>query len=98
MFSTFGFCAKKLLGIVGYQIELEKIFSLVGILTSLKRCCLQSKSLDKLMFNNKIWPNDPRIGCKSSSRLVDFVETNLNLEEELEEFERAFEKDEVVEL
>ncbi len=50
------------------------------------------------MFNNKIWPNDPRIGCKSSTRLVDFVETDLNLEEELEEFERAFEKDEVVEL
>jgi len=30
--------------------------------------------------------------------LVDFGETNLNLKEELEEFERAFEKDEVVEL
>jgi hypothetical protein len=30
--------------------------------------------------------------------LVDFVETDLNLEEELEEFEGAFEKVEVVKL
>jgi hypothetical protein len=30
--------------------------------------------------------------------LVDFVESNLNLEKELEEFEGAFERDEVVEL
>jgi hypothetical protein len=30
--------------------------------------------------------------------LTNFVEIDLNLEEELEEFEKAFEKDEVVEL
>jgi hypothetical protein len=30
--------------------------------------------------------------------LVDLIETNLNLEEEFEKFERAFEKDEIVEL
>jgi hypothetical protein len=30
--------------------------------------------------------------------LVDFIEIDLNLEEELEEFEGAFERDEVVEL
>jgi hypothetical protein len=29
------------------------------------------------------WPNDPRIGCKSPSSLVDFIESDLNLEEEL---------------
>jgi len=30
--------------------------------------------------------------------LVDLIETNINLEEEFEKFERAFEKDEIVEL
>jgi hypothetical protein len=30
--------------------------------------------------------------------LVDLIETNLNLEEEFEKFEKAFEKDEIVEL
>jgi len=44
------------------------------------------------------WPKDPRIGCKSPSNLVDLIEINLNLEEEFEKFERAFERDKVVEL
>jgi hypothetical protein len=30
--------------------------------------------------------------------LVDLIETNLNLEKEFEKFERAFERDEIVEL
>jgi hypothetical protein len=30
--------------------------------------------------------------------MVDFIETNVKLEEELEEFEGAFEKDEIMEL
>jgi hypothetical protein len=37
------------------------------------------------------------IGCNSLCSLVDFIESDLNLEKGLE-FERAFESDEVVEL
>jgi hypothetical protein len=51
-----------------------------------------------LIFVNKNWPKDPRIGCKSSSNLVDLIEGNLNLEKEIEKFEKAFERDKVVEL
>jgi hypothetical protein len=47
---------------------------------------------------SKNWPNDPRIGCKSPSSLADFMESDLNLEEELEQFQKAFKRDEVVEL
>jgi hypothetical protein len=54
--------------------------------------------LDKLIFVSKNWPNDPRIGCKSPSSLADFIEKDFNLEKELEEFEGAFERDEVAEL
>jgi len=61
------------------------------------RRCLQSENLDKLTFVNKIWPNDLRIGCKSPFSLIDFIETNANLENKLE-FEIAFERDEVMEL
>ncbi len=39
-FPTFGFLAKRILGIVGSQIGTKHIFSLVGILTSLKKCWL----------------------------------------------------------
>ncbi len=41
MFPIIGFCAKQIFKIVGFQIETKKIFSLVGILTSLQRYCLQ---------------------------------------------------------
>ncbi len=40
MFPIVGFLARQILGIVGSQIEIERIFSLVGILTNLKRHCL----------------------------------------------------------
>jgi hypothetical protein len=40
----------------------------------------------------------PRIGCKSPSSFANFIKSVLNLEEELEEFEGAFERDKVVEL
>jgi hypothetical protein len=45
-------------------------------------------------FVNKNWPNDLKISCKSLSSLVDLIETNVNLKEE---FEGAFERDEVME-
>jgi hypothetical protein len=48
MFPTIGFYVKKILGIVGSQIEIEKIFSLARILTSFKKCHLTIK---------KIWIN-----------------------------------------
>jgi hypothetical protein len=38
------------------------------------------------------------MGCKSPSSLADFIETDFNFFLKLEEFERAFERDEIVEL
>ncbi len=84
--------------IVGSQIETKIIFSLIGIHTSFKRSHLQLENLDKLIFVDKNWPNDLRIGCKSPCSFVDFIETNANLKEELKEFEGVFEKDEAMEL
>ncbi len=40
MFPIVGFCAKQILSIICFQIEIERIFSLVGILISLWRCRL----------------------------------------------------------
>ncbi len=93
MFLTFGFLAWQFFGIVESQIETERIFPLVGILTNLRRCRLQTKNLEKLIFINKNWPNDPRIWCKSPFNLLKFLEMDMDLEEELEQFEGKFEKD-----
>jgi hypothetical protein len=51
-----------------------------------------------LIFVNKNWPNDPRIGCKSPSNLLEFIEKDVNLEHDLGKFEGEFERDEVVEV
>jgi hypothetical protein len=76
-------CYKNLLRIVGSQIGIEKGFSSTRIFTSFKNCCLQLENLNKLTFVNKNWPNDLRINCKSLFNLVDFIETNVNLEKVL---------------
>jgi hypothetical protein len=47
-----------------------------------------NKHLRKLSFVNNNWRGDPRIGCKSPSNLLEFLERDMDLEEELEEFER----------
>jgi hypothetical protein len=72
--------------------------SLARIFTNFKRRHLQIENLEKLIFVNKNWPNDPRIGCKSPSNLVEFLEKDVDLEEELEKFEGEFERDEVGEV
>ncbi len=89
MFPTVGFLTQQILGIIGSQIE--KNLSLVRILTNHKRCRLQMENLEKLIFVNKNWPNDLKIRCKSASNLLKFLKRDMNLEEELEEFEGEFE-------
>jgi hypothetical protein len=39
MFPTISFCARQIVGIVGFQIEIERIFSLSRIPINLRRCC-----------------------------------------------------------
>lgn len=48
-------------------------------------------------FVNKNQLNDPKIGCKSYFSLVELIEISLNLKEELDKFEKTFERDEVME-
>jgi hypothetical protein len=54
--------------------------------------------LEIVTFVSKNWPKDPRIGHKSPSSLLKFIDIDRDLEEELEEFESSFERDEVVDL
>ncbi len=93
---TIGFCARKILKMVRSQIETKIIFPLNGIFTSIRKCRLQLENLDNLIFVNKNY--DPRISCKSSFSLIDVIEMDVNLEANLKEFERAFERDEIMEL
>jgi hypothetical protein len=74
------------------------MFSSGGILTNLRRCHLQLENLEKLIFLNKNPLNDYRVCCKSPSNLLLLIRIDAELEKELEQFERTFEKDKIVNL
>jgi hypothetical protein len=46
---------------------------------------------------SKKWPNDPRVGSFPTN-LVELIEVDVELEEELEEFEGSFDRDEIVDM
>jgi hypothetical protein len=95
-FPIVGLLARQILGIVGSQIERKHIFSLVGILTNLKRCHLQYENLESLnIFISKNWLNNLIVGCEKTFTLVELIKREKNLEEELEEFEDECEKEEI---
>jgi hypothetical protein len=46
-------------------------------------------------FVNENWPNDAKVGCKSSNDLIEFIEMDEQLQEELQEFEGEFEQEKI---
>jgi hypothetical protein len=59
MFPTIATLVRLILGISTSQIEIEKVFSIVGMFITIHKRWLQTKNLDKLIFVNKNWPHDP---------------------------------------
>jgi hypothetical protein len=53
MFPIVGFLTQHIFGIIGSQIEIERIFSLVRIFITFRKCHLQIENLEKLIFVNK---------------------------------------------
>ncbi len=53
MFHVVSFLVRQILRIARSQIEIQKIFPLIGIHTNLKRCRLQSKKFKKIYICEK---------------------------------------------
>ncbi len=51
------------------------------------------KYVNKLIFTSKNWPNDLRVGCYSTSTLIELIEAHVS---PLEEYEDEFEWNELV--
>ncbi len=49
-FPNVGFLAKQNFGILSSQIEIEQVFSLVGVLTALRHCYLQVENMDQIII------------------------------------------------
>jgi hypothetical protein len=73
------------LGIMGSQIEIKQIFSVVGVITNLRRSCLEIENLDRLIFVIKHWLEDTRVGCDGASKpmsMTNFLTSKSNIIEE----------------
>jgi len=57
------FVARQILGILGSQIETERIFSIAGLLTNLQCYMLGVNNLKKLVMVLKNWSNDVKADC-----------------------------------
>jgi hypothetical protein len=73
----------------------KKDFFFSWHLTNLRKCHLQSKNLEKLIFVSKNWPNDARVDYKSPSDLAKFIAMDEQFKKKLQEFEGEFEQDEI---
>ncbi len=91
MFPIVGFLAHQILGIVGSQIEIERILFFSRHTYKPKEASFTIRKFRKIDFVNKNWPSDPKVGCKPPFNLVELIQTNLGFEEELERFEGSFE-------
>lgn len=70
----------------------------MGTLTNARRHHLQLNNLENLIFMNKNLPSDLRVDWKSLCNLVEVIQKDLKLKEELKEFERVFEEEEVLDI
>ncbi len=79
------------------RLRLKELFSIFGILTTLKRCRFQIDNLDKLIFVNKNWSFDLHVGCLKLFDLATICEAKSNLTNELDvEFVDEVEHEEYV--
>lgn len=60
-FPTLGFVARAVYGVPASQIEVERLFSVAGHLTALRRASMADETLNELVMINQNWPSDPRI-------------------------------------
>lgn len=54
----------------GSEIEAERIFSICGILTALRRNRMSDCMMDKLVYINKNWPDSLLLGARAPASAV----------------------------
>ncbi len=80
-FLNVSFLAKQFFKIFKSQIELERVFSLVRVLTILKHY-IQMKNLDQIIIVVKNWFDDLYLNHTPSVNLKDYMEAKVVLVEE----------------
>jgi hypothetical protein len=78
-FPNVSFLAKQILGILGSQIKIEHVFSLVDVLTTLRHCKLHVDNLDSIIIVVKNWLDNPHLNCSRHKDLKDFLKVESSL-------------------
>jgi hypothetical protein len=68
---------KQILGIPRSHIEIEHVFNLVGVLTSLRCYRLQVDNLNQIITVVNNWLDDPHLNCSRHKDLTTFCKLNL---------------------
>ena len=95
-FRNVAFLARQILGIVGSQVEIERIFSITGVILSQQRRRLGMEHLEKVVFISKNWPDEHNnVGKLEDESIEHFLEIediivddNIHLIEEADLFEK----------
>jgi hypothetical protein len=89
------FLAKQIMGILSSQIEIKWVFSLVGVLITLRCSHLQLENMDRIIIVVKNWFDDLCVNCKPHLNFKQYLKTkkslakdNYNLMEEHNLFEK----------
>ncbi len=88
-FSYVGFIARQIMGIVGFQIEAKRVFSIASICTNLWHFYLGMDNFQMLINIYKNWPNDANVGGSPQS-MEKFMEMEKTLMDENEDVIASF--------
>jgi hypothetical protein len=66
--------ANKFFGILGFQIDTEKVFSLTSVLITLRHYYLQVQNLDQIISIINKWSDDLHLNCTLNVDLKDNVD------------------------
>ncbi len=99
MFPTIVILVRQILGIPTFQNGIERIILIFGILIAFCRFHFQQIFFNNLIFVNKNWPSNPRVGCpkflnfaftcEAKSNLMKNLDVKFEHEVECEEFPKA---------
>jgi hypothetical protein len=81
-FPNVGFLKKQFFGISGWQIKTKWVFSLVGVLTALRRCRLQVENMDQIFIKVKNWLDNSHLNYKPNSNFKQYLKVEEFLVEE----------------
>jgi hypothetical protein len=81
-FPNVSLLAKQILKIIGSQIEIECVFNLVDVLTTLRHCRLQVDNLNRIITMVKNWLDDPHINYSLHKDLTYFLKVEFSLAED----------------